>query len=165
MFLQVERMGAMSRKKNISGSLEGFEAGMSLFLTEGALVLTGAFGTSPAGRRLCFVGMCHLHRLGQMTIDTDTTVAFIWVVALVLVCVLLAIEIQTKYKSGNWGRHLNAIRSIFSSNSIAQGVGCPTCGCEHRAFMTPATLSEIVSGGWTCSNCGTRVDKWGHTRK
>jgi len=93
-----------------------------------------------------------------MIVDTDTSVAFIWVVALVLVCVLLVIEVQTKYKSGNWGRHLTAIRSIFRSNSIVREVGCPTCGCEHQEFMTPTTLSEIVWGGWTCSNCGTRID-------
>jgi hypothetical protein len=165
MFLPVERIGAMPRRKTIPRSLEGFARGMSLFLAEGALELTGAFTISQAGRRLCFVGMCQLHRLGQMTVDTDTSVTFIWVVALVLVCVLLAIEIQTKYKSGTWGHHLNAIRSIFRSNSSVREVGCPTCGCEQRAFMTPTTLSEIVSGGWTCSNCGTRVDKWGHTRK
>jgi hypothetical protein len=173
--LQVEggRVGAQSNRlrfsaahKNInSKKREGIERGMSLSLEEGAVVFTGAFTTRQAGGRLCFVGISHLHRLRQMTVDTDTSVTFVWVVALVLICILLAIEFQTKYKSGNWARHLNAVRSIFKSSSIVREVGCPTCGCEHQEFTTPTSLSEIVTGGWTCSNCGTRIDKWGHTRK
>jgi hypothetical protein len=40
---------------------------------------------------------------------------------------------------------------------------CPVCNTSvHRSGVRiPKSLGEFLWGGWTCSSCGARVDKWG----
>jgi ribosomal protein L37AE/L43A len=40
--------------------------------------------------------------------------------------------------------------------------GCPNCGMPVPLFRTPTSLRQAFQGGWTCSNCGTEIDKEGN---
>jgi hypothetical protein len=42
-----------------------------------------------------------------------------------------------------------------------EAVHCPRCGQQLPALRVPATLRQLMWGGWTCPNCGCRMDKWG----
>jgi hypothetical protein len=47
-----------------------------------------------------------------------------------------------------WGINLEAVR-------------CPQCRQQMPAFRVPASLQQLLWGGWTCLQCGCRMDKWG----
>lgn len=38
---------------------------------------------------------------------------------------------------------------------------CPTCGVQVPRMRRPTSGRQAAWGGWTCSNCGTEMDKWG----
>ena len=38
---------------------------------------------------------------------------------------------------------------------------CPYCHAELPAFRWPSSFRQAIFGGWTCSICTTKVDKWG----
>jgi hypothetical protein len=38
---------------------------------------------------------------------------------------------------------------------------CPTCGTQQPARRKPTSLRQLMWGGWTCSNCGTEIDRHG----
>ena len=40
-------------------------------------------------------------------------------------------------------------------------VHCPECNAAMPAVRKPASLSQALWGGWTCPQCGTKMDKWG----
>jgi hypothetical protein len=40
--------------------------------------------------------------------------------------------------------------------------GCPSCGMPVPLFRTPTSLRQALRGGWTCSNCGTEMDREGN---
>ena len=40
-------------------------------------------------------------------------------------------------------------------------VSCPKCGTRAPVFRKPTSGSKAMWGGYTCSNCGTLMDKWG----
>jgi len=40
---------------------------------------------------------------------------------------------------------------------------CPACGQRLPVIRRPASLREAVQGGWTCSGCGTAVDRQGRS--
>jgi hypothetical protein len=40
-------------------------------------------------------------------------------------------------------------------------ITCPYCHAELPAFRWPSSLRQALLGGWTCSICTTKVDKWG----
>jgi hypothetical protein len=42
-----------------------------------------------------------------------------------------------------------------------ESVACPRCGTPAPRRRVPQSLREELWGGWTCRNCGVRVDKWG----
>jgi hypothetical protein len=44
------------------------------------------------------------------------------------------------------------------------GATCPKCGLAMPRVRTPTDAEEAKWGGWTCSQCGTRSDKWGRAR-
>jgi hypothetical protein len=71
---------------------------------------------------------------------------------IILVIVLLGagafIVQQTKAK-GRWG--LGSMR----------GVNCPRCGTRLPVIRRPATKEQMMWGGWTCPQCGCKVDKYG----
>jgi hypothetical protein len=43
-------------------------------------------------------------------------------------------------------------------------VNCPRCGIKQPRRRTPRSLHEAMWGGWTCPQCGTKMDKWGKER-
>ncbi len=38
---------------------------------------------------------------------------------------------------------------------------CPKCGMKVPAIRKPTSTRQAMWGGWTCSNCGCEIDKWG----
>jgi DNA-directed RNA polymerase subunit RPC12/RpoP len=40
-------------------------------------------------------------------------------------------------------------------------VHCPKCGTRMPALRVPEGLHQLMWGGWTCPQCGCRMDKWG----
>ncbi len=38
---------------------------------------------------------------------------------------------------------------------------CPECGEPAPRVRAPANFRQFMWGGWTCSSCGTELDKWG----
>jgi len=38
---------------------------------------------------------------------------------------------------------------------------CPRCGGPIARFRSPRSTREVMWGGWTCSSCGSEIDKWG----
>jgi predicted RNA-binding Zn-ribbon protein involved in translation (DUF1610 family) len=40
-------------------------------------------------------------------------------------------------------------------------VACPQCGEVVPKIRKPANTKQLLWGGWTCSNCGTEMDKYG----
>ena len=43
-------------------------------------------------------------------------------------------------------------------------VKCPICHQEQPYIRKPKGLYEILWGGYTCKNCGCRMDKYGRKR-
>jgi hypothetical protein len=41
---------------------------------------------------------------------------------------------------------------------------CPRCATAMPAVRAPASWQESLWGGWTCPNCGCKVDKYGRER-
>jgi len=41
-------------------------------------------------------------------------------------------------------------------------ITCPYCHAVLPAFRWPHSWRQAILGGWTCSICTTKVDKWGH---
>ena len=40
-------------------------------------------------------------------------------------------------------------------------VTCPKCSTVLPKTRKPQNLSQILWGGWSCSNCGCKIDKYG----
>jgi hypothetical protein len=38
---------------------------------------------------------------------------------------------------------------------------CPTCGTPLPKEREPRSARQAMWGGWTCTECGAEVDKWG----
>ena len=38
---------------------------------------------------------------------------------------------------------------------------CPTCGTQQPAYRKPTSFRQAMWGGWTCTNCGTELDRNG----
>ncbi len=38
---------------------------------------------------------------------------------------------------------------------------CPTCGTQQPAQRKPTSFRQLVWGGWTCTKCGTEIDRHG----
>jgi hypothetical protein len=41
---------------------------------------------------------------------------------------------------------------------------CPRCGTALPVVRKPSSKEELMWGGWTCPNCGCKVDKYGRER-
>ncbi len=41
---------------------------------------------------------------------------------------------------------------------------CPRCGTKLPMIRKPASKEETLWGGWTCPNCGCKVDRYGRER-
>ncbi len=60
------------------------------------------------------------------------------------------VRMQSKSK-GRWGIGLLA-------------ASCPRCGARLPMIRKPASMEEATWGGWTCTKCGCKVDKYGRER-
>jgi hypothetical protein len=40
---------------------------------------------------------------------------------------------------------------------------CPACGTKQPAQRKPTSFRQAIRGGWTCANCGTEIDRHGHS--
>ena len=98
-------------------------------------------------------------------VANNTVFLLALLVAALLCGAMLLIVIQTKRRSGNWGLNLHSIREIIKGKPLLQKVACPKCGREQQDFRRPTNLTEILWGGWTCPDCGTKMDKWGQIRE
>jgi predicted RNA-binding Zn-ribbon protein involved in translation (DUF1610 family) len=47
-----------------------------------------------------------------------------------------------------WGINLDSVR-------------CPKCGQQMPGIRVPENLHQLLWGGWSCPQCGCRMDKWG----
>lgn len=67
-------------------------------------------------------------------------------------CVVVASAIYLivkRFKSGGrWGVNLAETR-------------CPRCGTVVSFFRNPKSAQQMMWGGWTCTNCGCEMDRWG----
>lgn len=86
------------------------------------------------------------------------------IVAVVLGGALLTIATDTAARSGKWGLNLNSIWDTIAGKGFLRKVTCPRCGRDQGELKKPASLREALWDGWTCPNCGTRMDKWGKAR-
>ncbi len=44
--------------------------------------------------------------------------------------------------------------------ALSEAPECPKCATTLPQVRIPKTLNEVLFGGWTCSKCGARFDKW-----
>ena len=70
--------------------------------------------------------------------------------AVVAVAGVLFIRQQTREK-GRWGISLSP-------------KACPRCGTPAPMIRKPASKEEMLWGGWTCTKCGAKLDKYGRER-
>ena len=70
----------------------------------------------------------------------------------------------TRSASGRWGLNINP-KTKWRDHGILAEVKCPVCSTELDKFRKPQNLHELLWGGWTCPNCKTPLDKWGHRRQ
>lgn len=42
---------------------------------------------------------------------------------------------------------------------------CPKCKTEMPTYRKPADMHETLWGGWTCENCGAKMNRKGKLRK
>jgi hypothetical protein len=61
---------------------------------------------------------------------------------------LVLVVRDTVRQSGRWGINLAK-------------VACPECGAPAPLARMPDSSDQAMWGGHTCSQCGTRYDKWG----
>jgi hypothetical protein len=52
----------------------------------------------------------------------------------------------------NWGINFSPPKS------------CPKCNTALSNIRAPKGTEEALWGGFTCSNCGTKMDKWGRVK-
>jgi len=80
-------------------------------------------------------------------------ISFIIVIVLgsVLTILFLVLIINSIMKKGKFGINLISVK-------------CPKCGMKVPFIRKPKSRYEIFWGGWTCENCGTKLDKWGRNR-
>lgn len=55
---------------------------------------------------------------------------------------------MTSESENKWGINLETVH-------------CPACKQRMPELRIPNSLHQLMWGGWTCPNCGTRMDKWG----
>src|SRR5450631_4098533 len=66
---------------------------------------------------------------------------------------------------GKWGFNINSVRDVSEGKPLLKNVFCPRCGSEQPSIRKPTNLDETFLGGWTCSSCGARMDKWGNIKR
>ena len=47
--------------------------------------------------------------------------------------------------------------------AASRGKICPVCAAELPRYRKPASISQAMWGGWTCTSCGAEVDRRGRS--
>ena len=53
------------------------------------------------------------------------------------------------------------IYAAFITKRVNDRGGCPNCGTAVPQFRHPTSWRQALWGGWTCSDCGTEMDRKG----
>lgn len=89
---------------------------------------------------------------------------FVAIIAAVLSGVVLTVATGTAGRSGRWGINLNSVWDMARGKGLLRKVVCPRCGREQAPRRMSLNLAESLWGGWTCPDCGTRMDQWGRAK-
>jgi hypothetical protein len=73
------------------------------------------------------------------------------IVAALAIVIVGAVIVQQTTAKGRFGIDLSRKR-------------CPRCGNPLPMIRRPASREEMLWGGWTCQNCGAKIDKYGRER-
>jgi len=71
------------------------------------------------------------------------------IVGLLFIVGISLVVISTIRRKGKWGINL-------------KHVICPKCQTPAPKIRKPTSTQELFWGGWTCTNCGCKMDKWGN---
>lgn len=96
------------------------------------------------------------------------TVNNLSIIFLVIICILFLyggwlVFLSSKKNQGKWGININSPKEWLKSG-ISKNITCPICGKTIKGIRRPKGLYEILWGGYTCSGCGAKLDKWGDLR-
>lgn len=80
----------------------------------------------------------------------DATAVMLMLAIAALIGAAFGLRRQSAAK-GRWG--IGALRA-----------DCPRCGTPLPTIRTPSSWREMLWGGWTCPQCGCKVDKYGRER-
>jgi hypothetical protein len=50
---------------------------------------------------------------------------------------------------------------VFIGRANWAQVKCPSCATQQAFFRWPSSFRQLMWGGWTCTNCGTEMDRKG----
>ena len=64
---------------------------------------------------------------------------------------VIPVIVGTIKRKGKWGIN---VKPVF----------CPNCGKQAPRIRKATSMEETLWGGWTCTNCGCKMDKWGEKR-
>ena len=60
-----------------------------------------------------------------------------------------------------FGAMVVLLYSFWVQNKVNAKGGCPDCGTPVPRFRHPTSFRQALWGGWTCSECGTEMDRHG----
>lgn len=79
------------------------------------------------------------------------------VVAIILLpIILMGLVLMGTLTKGKWGINIGALFKFPK---------CPKCGEKLPSIRVPKDENEMRWGGWTCSKCGAKINKWGKLLK
>ena len=84
-----------------------------------------------------------------MWISVDVNTLIFSVISLIFLLGLVLVILSTIRRKGKWGINLKP-------------VDCPKCKIPAPMIRKPTSAQEALWGGWTCTNCGCKMDKWGN---
>ena len=58
---------------------------------------------------------------------------------------------------------MSSFKSKFGINF--KSVNCPKCNKKQPKVRIPKDINETLWGGWTCQDCGCKIDKFGKEKK
>jgi hypothetical protein len=82
-----------------------------------------------------------------MSSDVSVAIAAVVVFGLLITGAVLVVR-DTIRQSGQWGINFTI-------------PNCRHCNAAMPVVRAPANFRQMMWGGWTCSECGLEVDKWG----
>lgn len=102
--------------------------------------------------RLMFVERCEI--FGAISLTVNLMLLLLTSIIILLLFIGVSILLYkivvdlVKGKRSDWGINFSL-------------PNCPKCGKKVPAIRKPTSNEQAMWGGWTCSNCGCEMDKWG----